>query len=77
MIKEKDLELPYFQMGKNNMASIILINCMAAQRLNIKMVRVIGGNSRIIREKDMVQSCGLMDRNTWGNTCKVKVMGME
>jgi hypothetical protein len=54
MIKEKDLELPYFHMAKNNMASTILIKCMAAPRLNIKMVRVIGGKTRIIREKDMV-----------------------
>jgi hypothetical protein len=77
MIKEKDLESAYFQMGKNNMASIILINCMAAPRLNFKMVPVIGGNTRIIRVKDMVQSCGLMDRNTSGNTCKIKDMGME
>ena len=50
---------------------------MAAQRLNIKKVAVIGGNSRIIRKKVMVQSCMLVDRNTWGNTCKIKDMGME
>ena len=77
MIKEKDLELPYFQMAKNNMASTILINCMAAPRLNIKMLRVIGGKTRIISVKDMLQVCGLMERNIWGNSCKIKVMGME
>ena len=43
MIKEKDLESAYFQMGKNNLPSTILIKGMAVQRLNIKVVRVIGG----------------------------------
>ena len=77
MIKEKDLESAYFQMGKNNLPSTILIKGMAVQRLNIKVVRVIGEKSRIKRKKDMLQCCMLVGRNTWGNTCKVKVMGME
>jgi hypothetical protein len=64
-------------MAKNNMASTILIKCMVAARLNFKMVRVIGGNTRIIRVKDMVHICGLMEGNTWGNTCKMKDMVME
>jgi hypothetical protein len=50
---------------------------MAAPRLKIKMVRVIGGKSRIIRVKDMVQSCMLTEGNTWGKSCKIIDMGME
>jgi hypothetical protein len=50
---------------------------MAAARLNFKMVQVIGGKTRIIKKKDMVHTCGLMERNTWGNSCKIQVMGME
>jgi hypothetical protein len=41
------------------------------------MVRVIGGNIRIIREKDMDHITGLMDRDTRGNTSRVRVTGME
>ena len=64
-------------METNNLASIILIKCMVAARVNIKMIAVIGGNTRIMTVKDMVQCCMLVNRNTWGNTCNIKDMGME
>ena len=50
---------------------------MAAVRLNGQMVRVIGGNPRSIRKKDMVLSSILMVRDTWGNSCRVKDMVMK
>jgi hypothetical protein len=59
------------------MASTILINCMGSPRLNIKMVRVIGEKSRIIRMKDMVHIWLLVDRNTSANLFKIKDTGME
>jgi hypothetical protein len=77
MIKEKDLELEYLVMVKNNMLNTILINCMAAARLNMQMVRVIGGMKRSIRGKDMEHCCLLMETLTWGNSCRIKVMVME
>jgi hypothetical protein len=50
---------------------------MAAASLKVKMVAVIGGNSRSIRRKDMVHSCMLMETLTWGNSCTIKNMVME
>ena len=50
---------------------------MAAARLNGHMVAVIGGNSRSIREKDMLQTCILVVTDTWGNSCRIKDMVME
>jgi hypothetical protein len=76
-IKKKDLELEYLVMVTNNMPSTILIKCMAAARLKVKMAIVIGGNSRSIRRKDMVQSSLLVETLTWGNSCRIKNMVME
>jgi hypothetical protein len=64
-------------MAKNNMLSTILIKCMAAARLNMQMVAVIGGIKRSIRGKVMVQRCMLVEALTWGNSSKVNVMVME
>ena len=50
---------------------------MAGARMNMQMVTIIGGKSRSIRVKDMVQSCFLMVRDTWGNSCRIKDMVME
>jgi hypothetical protein len=41
---------------------------MAASRFTIQMVRVIGGNSRMARKKDMEQLSGLMKTDTSGNS---------
>ncbi len=64
-------------MAKNNVVRIILINCMAAPRLKRQMVKVIGGITRSIRKKDMLQCCILMVTDTWGNSCRMKDMVME
>jgi hypothetical protein len=53
------------------------MNCMAAARLNMQMVRVIGGIKRSIRGKVMVQSCLLMETLAWGNSCRINDMVME
>ena len=45
----------------------ILINVMDAQSWNSQMVTVIGGNSRMVKRKDMEHSRGLMERDTSGN----------
>ncbi len=50
---------------------------MDAQRLNIKVARGIGGNSRMIRRKDMEYGRSLVETDTRGNTCRVTVTGME
>jgi hypothetical protein len=55
----------------------ILINYMALLGVNMKMAVVIGGRKRIIKMKDMEQESGLMDRNTRGNGCRIRVTVME
>ena len=49
MIKEKELEYTYLQAARSKQENGILVNYMDAQRFNIQMVAVIGGNIRIIR----------------------------
>jgi hypothetical protein len=46
----------------------ILINNMGAQRWNTQMARVIGGNARMVKRKDMQHTSGLMETDTSGNT---------
>jgi hypothetical protein len=41
------------------------------------MVTVIGGKRRIITRKDMDHFTGLMERDTRGNTSRIRVTGME
>ncbi len=55
----------------------ILIIDMAAERWNSQMVTVIGGNSRMIRRKDMEHSSGLMETDSSGNTVMMRDTGME
>ncbi len=50
---------------------------MDAQRLKIQMAEGIGGNSRMIRGKDMEHLSCLMETDTWGNTCRMTNTGME
>jgi hypothetical protein len=64
-------------MVRNYMENGILINYMDAQRWNGQMVKVGGGNSRMIRQKDMEQDKGLMETDTSGNTWIVTGTGME
>jgi hypothetical protein len=53
------------------------INYMDAQSFNIHRDTVIGGNSRIIRHKDMEYLTGLMERDTSGNGCRISNTAME
>ena len=55
----------------------IRINYMALPRLHMQMLTLIGGNSRIIRRKDMEQKSGLMDTDTLGSGCRISSIGME
>jgi hypothetical protein len=54
-------------MVKKFMENGILITYMDAQRWNTQ-VEVIGGNTRIIRGKDMEHKRWLMDTDTSGNS---------
>jgi hypothetical protein len=54
-------------MVKNSLQNTILIKCMAAARLNMNMVAVIGGISRSVIQKDMGHTCILVEIDTWGN----------
>ena len=55
----------------------MLINYMDAQSFNIQVATVIGGNTRIIRTKDMEYLSMLMERDTSGNGCRVSNTAME
>jgi hypothetical protein len=55
----------------------MLVNYMALPRLHMKMVTLNGGNTRIIRWKDMEQLSLLMEEDTLGNSCRVSNTGME
>jgi hypothetical protein len=57
--------------------NIILVNYMAVQRWNMQMVTSIGGNTRMVRRKDMEHLSGLVERDISGNTCRVTCTGME
>ena len=50
---------------------------MALPRLQMQRVALIGGNSRIIREKDMEHKSGLMETDTLGTTCRMSNTAME
>ena len=50
---------------------------MDAQRFNIQVATVIGGNKRIIRRKDMEQLSGLVEADISGNGCRVTCTAME
>ena len=54
-----------------------MINYMARPSVHFQMAAVIGGSVRIARSKDMEQVSGRMDRDTRGNTRRVRVKGME
>ena len=55
----------------------MLINYMDAQRFNFQVGTVIGGNTRIIRTKDMEQWRGLVEADTSGNGCRISNTAME
>lgn len=59
------------------MLSSILIKGMAAARWNLQMAEFIGETTRIIREKDMEQSCIIIERPTRVNSWRVNQMVME
>jgi hypothetical protein len=53
------------------------INYINAARLTIQVAAVIGGNTRMARQKDMEQVRLLMERDTSGNGCRISNTGME
>ncbi len=77
MVKKKELESEYIQVVIKIMENGILIKNMAAERWNGQMVAVIGGNSRIIRQKDMEYGRVLMETDTSGNSVMMTNTGME
>ncbi len=50
---------------------------MALPRLQLQVVALIGGNSRIVREKDMEHLSGLVETDTLGSTCRMSNTAME
>jgi hypothetical protein len=50
---------------------------MVLARLQMKMVTLIGGNSRMVRRKDMEHLSGLVEADTLGNTFRMTDTGME
>ncbi len=50
---------------------------MVLPRLHLKVVALIGGNSRMVRRKDMEHLSGLMEGDTLGSGCRVSCTGME
>ena len=62
---------------KRKEQSTISINYMALPRLHMQVVTLIGGNSRIIKRKDMEQKSGLVETDTLGSTCRMSNTAME
>jgi hypothetical protein len=54
-------------MVRKYMENGILINNMGAERRNWQVVTIIGGNTRMVRGKDMEHGRGLMETDTSGN----------
>jgi hypothetical protein len=50
---------------------------MAVERWNGQMVTSIGGDSRMVRRKDMEHMSLLMETVISGSVCRVKCTGME
>jgi hypothetical protein len=57
--------------------NIILINLMAAERRKMLMETVIGGNTRMARQKDMEHTSRRVAADTLGNGCRMSNTGME
>ena len=73
IFKEKELGYVLPLLVKRKEENGILINYKEAQRLNIQVAKVIGGNSMIIKRKDMEHMSGLLVRDT----CSVSETGMK
>jgi hypothetical protein len=50
---------------------------MASPRLLMQVVRLIWGNTMMIKEKDMEHLSGLMERDTLGSGCNMPKTGTE
>jgi hypothetical protein len=64
-------------MVRKILQNIILINNMAVERWNLQMVTSIGGNTRMIRGKDMEHLSGLKETDISGSGCRIIITGME
>ena len=54
-----------------------MINYMALLGVHFQLVTVIGGSRRMAKGKDMEQPSGLMERDTRGNTSRIRSTGTE
>ena len=77
MVKEKELEYSLLLMVQRQLENGSTINYINAARFTTQTATVIGGNSRMAREKDMEQVRLLMETDTSGNTCRVTNTAME
>jgi hypothetical protein len=64
-------------MDKNMLENGICINYMGLPSVHFQVVKVFGGNIRIMTRKDMDQLTGMMERDTRGNSSRVSGTGME
>jgi hypothetical protein len=77
MVNGKESEWKYGQMVRNNSEKCIFINSMDATKLNSQVDKVIGGNTKIIKGKDMQLMSGLMEKDSSGNTWMIANTDME
>jgi hypothetical protein len=77
MGREKELGSKHWQMARKILHNIILINYMAVESWNLQMVTSIGGNSRMLRRKDMEHLSGLMDTDKSGSGWRITCTAME
>ena len=77
MVKEKALEYLLQISVRGKLENGSTINYINAPRFTSQMATVIGGNTRMTREKDMEQLSMLMERDTSGNGCRISNTGME
>jgi hypothetical protein len=64
-------------MVKSKQENGILINYMALLGVHFQVVAVIKGSLRMTSGKDLEHASGRMERDTRGNTSRIRVTGME
>jgi hypothetical protein len=55
----------------------VRINYMALPRLHLQVVKLIGGNTRMVTRKVMEHMSMLMEPDTLGNSCRMSSTDME
>jgi hypothetical protein len=77
MVYKRELEWEYIKMIRKIMDNGILINKMAAERWNMQVVTLIGGNTRMETGKEMERMRVLMETDTSGNSWMMRNTAME